>query len=78
MQSHNVEEKPKKQTTARIKSYTKYSGMVYQIFGMLAITVFAGLKVDAYFGNEDKLITAGATMFVLVTFLYKIAKNTNN
>ena len=57
----------------KMQSYTKYSGMTYQLFGLLAITVFFGLKADAYFGHESKLITAGATLFVLIGYLYKVS-----
>ena len=57
----------------KVRAYTKYSGMAYQLFGMLAVTVYFGLKADAYFGHESKLITAGLCLFVLVGYLYKVS-----
>jgi hypothetical protein len=57
----------------KVKAYTKYSGMAYQIFGLLAVTIWLGLKADAYFGNESKLITAGASLVVLIAYLYKLS-----
>lgn len=57
----------------KVKAYTKYSGMAYQIFGLLAVTIWLGLKADAHFGNESKLITAFASLIVLIAYLYKIS-----
>lgn len=67
------EKDKRKAKIKKIHSYTKYSGIVYQIFGLLAVTIFLGLKADAYFGNENKFITAGASLFILLTYLYKIS-----
>jgi len=63
----------RKKQIQKVKAYTKYSGMAYQIFGLLAVTIFLGLKADAYFGNESKLITAFSSLFVLLAYLYKIS-----
>lgn len=65
------------QRTKRIRkvhSYTKYSGLAYQIFGLLAVTVFLGLKADAHFGNKTQYITAISCLVVLVAFFYKLTK----
>lgn len=68
-----IDKEKKQKNIKKIHAYTKYSGIVYQIFGLLAVTIFLGLKADAYFGNESKLITAGASLFVLLTYLYKVS-----
>ncbi len=67
------DKKKRQEGIKKVKSYTKYSSMAYQIFGILAVTIWLGLKVDAHFGNEKKIITAGASLFVLITYLYKVS-----
>lgn len=61
-----------------MKSYVKYSGMVYQLFGLMAVTIFLGLKADSYFEFESKYITAFATLFVIIAFLYKVSITVTN
>lgn len=56
----------------KVHSYTKYSGLAYQIFGLLGVTIFLGLKADAYFGNKSQYITAFSSIIVLVAFFYKL------
>lgn len=63
----------RQQSIKKVKAYTKYSGMAYQIFGLLAVTIWLGLKADAHFGNEKKIITAIASLVVLIAFLYKVS-----
>lgn len=60
----------------KVKSYAQYSGMAYQLFGLLAISVFGGLKLDAYLGNEKKYCTAVICLLVLFAYFYKITVST--
>jgi len=68
---------PKYKKQKKVQAYTKYSGIAYQMFGLLALSIFLGLKADAYFGNEKKIITAFGTLFILFTFLYKLYLDLN-
>lgn len=70
-------ESKKRQAQKKVQSYTKYSGIAYQMFGLLALSIFLGLKADAYFGNEKKFITAFGTLFVLFTYFYKLYLDLN-
>ena len=56
----------------KIKSYVKYSGLAYQLIGLLVVAIFLGLKADAYMGNEKEYITALACILVLFSFFYKV------
>lgn len=65
--------KKRQEGIRKVKAYTKYSGMAYQIFGLLAVTIWLGLKADAHFENDSKVITAGASLIVLIAYLYKLS-----
>jgi len=67
----------KKKKNEKLVTYTKYSGMAYQIFGLLAVTIFLGLKADKYFGNEKQYITAVLSLLVLFAFFYKLTIDLN-
>lgn len=67
-------ETPPNRKHKAVRSYMKYSGIAYQMIGLVALCIFLGLKADAYFGNEQKLITAGLTLFVIVAYLYKLTR----
>jgi len=64
----------KQDSSKRIRGYAQYSGLAYQMIGLLAVTIYLGLKADAHFGNETQIITALSSLFVLVTFLYKVTR----
>lgn len=55
-----------------IQKYTRYSGLAYQLIGLLAVAIFAGLKADAYFAFENNYLTALFCVIVLFAFFYKI------
>jgi len=58
----------------KIKNYAKYSGLAYQIFGLLAVSIFIGIKADDYFGNETRYITAGLCLLSLLSFFYRLIR----
>jgi len=80
MENNKVPATKQERRTKRIRkvhTYTKYSGLAYQIFGLLGVTIFLGLKADAYFGNESQYITAFSSIIVLVAFFYKLSITVN-
>jgi len=54
------------------KSFSKYYGMAFQIFGMLLVTMWIGKKLDTYFNNEINYLAAFLPVIVLVVYLYKV------
>lgn len=59
--------------TKTIKRYAKYTGLAYQMIGLVGISVFLGLKADKYYGNEDsKYITVIAVIIVFAAFMYRL------
>lgn len=57
--------------------YTKYSGLGYQLIGLLAVAIYGGLKADSYFGFENNYLTALFSIIVLFAFFYKVIRLTS-
>lgn len=68
-----TDQKPKT-NRQRTKAYVKYSGMAYQLFGLLALSIYLGIKLDAYLGNEKRYMTALICLIVLTGFLYNVVR----
>jgi len=62
----------KAEKAKNFKSYSRYSGMVYQMIFTLFIAIWGGLKADAYFGLEKNYLTVVLCLAVLSAFFYKI------
>jgi len=67
----------KQEKNKKIRAYSKYSGLAYQLFGLLALTIFLGMKADKYFGNETQYITGISSILVLFAFFYKLIIDLN-
>lgn len=69
---------PEKQTekrTSRVKNVLRYSGMTFQIAAYIAVGVFIGGKVDAYFSTSEPYFTALFSIILLVSGLYVTLKD---
>ncbi|MCC9168450.1 AtpZ/AtpI family protein [Pontibacter harenae] len=44
-------QKEKEESSSGIKPYLKYSGMAFQMVGVLVLAAFAGIKLDDYFNT---------------------------
>jgi hypothetical protein len=53
-------------------SYIKYSGIAFQLAGLIFIAYFIGSKLDKKFGLEPPYITLALIIFVFVTYMYKL------
>lgn len=40
-----------------LNSYAKYSAIAFQMFAIIGVGSFIGIKIDQYFGNENSLWT---------------------
>ena len=69
---------PEKQTEKKIsraKNVLRYSGMTFQIAAYIAVGVFIGGKVDAYFSTNEPYFTALFSIILLVSGLYVTLKD---
>lgn len=68
------DDKGKSSKSDGIKTYAHYSGMAFQLFALLLISMWIGMKLDDHFGNETNYIAAGLTVFALVAYLYNVVR----
>ena len=68
------DDKKKTSTSDGIKTYAQYSGMAFQLFALLLISMWIGMKLDEYFGNETYYIAAGMSVLALVAYLYNVVR----
>ena len=59
-------------------SYLKYSGIVFQMAGILFVSGWIGQKLDEYFNTEQPYIMMALMIFMLITYLWKLAIDLND
>jgi len=69
-------DKPNK--NKRVRQYAKYSGLPFQLFGLIAIFGYLGFKLDNYFQNQNQYLTASFILIAFVAFMYKLFVMLNN
>jgi len=68
MSKKNKGKVPKKE----VNPYLKYSGLAFEMLAVIGISVFAGKKIDEYFGNETPWVTLILVFLFLGGYLYKL------
>ena len=58
----------------KVVNYMKYAGLGTQMAAILAIGIWGGQKLDAYFGNESPAITMLLVLFLFTGIMYKLFK----
>ncbi len=63
-------------------AYAKYSGIGIQMFAIIGVGAFAGVKLDEYLGNDNNLYTiifslvaVFAAMFYVIRQILKMSKD---
>lgn len=64
---------PKKKTD----SYLKYSGLAFQMAGIIMISIFAGKWLDGQMQNEKPYMTMLLMLLFFGAFMYKLTKDLN-
>lgn len=62
----------KKEKPSAGRKYMKYSGMAYQLAGLMFIAIFGGMKIDEWMGNEKRYITALLTIIFFSGYMAKL------
>lgn len=65
-------EKPNFQVKHKINPYMRYSGLAFQLAGVILISFWLGKKADAYFGFEKPILTLVFVMAMFGAFMYKL------
>ena len=68
---------PKKEN--RLNSYAKYSGIAIQMFAIIGIGSFIGVKLDQHFNNDDNpwtiIFSLSSTIISIVFVIRRIIAN---
>ncbi len=71
---------PKKENP--LNSYAKYSAIAFQMFAIIGVGSFIGVKIDEYYGNQNKLWTIicslGSTILAVVFVIRRIIANSKD
>lgn len=69
---------PEKSKGDNIKPYLKYSGLAFQMIGVMVLAAFAGMKLDDHFQTENPwftiillLVAVVASMVLVIVSLNK-------
>ncbi|PRY14822.1 putative F0F1-ATPase subunit (Ca2+/Mg2+ transporter) [Pontibacter ummariensis] len=66
MENTPEDKKPEERREEGIKPYVKYSGMAFQMIGVLVVVALAGRKLDEYVGNEKPWFTIALLLIGVV------------
>ena len=75
-----MEQQPKKNNS--LNSYAKYSSIAFQMFAIIGIGSFIGVKIDEYYGNQNKLwtiiLSLSSTILAVVFVIRRIIANSKD
>jgi F0F1-type ATP synthase assembly protein I len=77
MEEHlNQKEKsPKKQSNKGIKDYARYSGIVFQMAGIILVAVFGGIEIDKLTGWKTPVFTIVLSLLGVFAAMYVVVKD---
>ena len=74
---HNNNQNEKKDN--QFNSYAKYSGIAIQMFAIIGLGSFAGVKLDEHYNNDGNLwtiiLSLSSTIFAMVFVIRRIIAN---
>lgn len=68
------EKKSSKNEKPALNNYIKYSGLGFQMIGIIAVFTFVGYKIDAAQNNQTPYYTAALSLAGVVIALYVVFK----
>lgn len=66
---------PKKRPVKGLKDFARYSGMAFQMFGIIFITIWGGIKLDKVAGNETPVFTIILSLLGVFAAIYTVIKD---
>jgi hypothetical protein len=67
-----VDNQDKGKVKKKSDSYLKYSGIAFQLAGLMIIGIFLGKKLDAWLGLEKPFMTMLLIMIFFSGYMYKL------
>ena len=68
-------EKPEGKRSPRAQNYMKYSGMAFQMGGIILFGVWVGKKLDEHFSTSTPWFTVVMALFSVFAALYIVLKD---
>lgn len=59
----------------KVQNYIKYSGMVFQMIGIIGLFTFGGYKLDNYYQLQTPIFTSILSVTGVLISLYTIIKS---
>ena len=79
MEDKDHSNKQNEETASQLNSYAKYSGIAIQMFAIIGIGSFVGVKLDEHFNNNGNLWTIifslTSTILAIVFVIRRIIAN---
>ena len=71
---------PKKRDLKKLRNkglndFAKYSGMAFQMFGIILLTTWGGIKLDKISGNETPVFTIILSLLGVFAAIYTVIKD---
>ncbi|HLU51171.1 MAG TPA: AtpZ/AtpI family protein [Flavobacteriaceae bacterium] len=65
---------PKKPKSKPYKNYAVYSGIAFQMFAVIGVGAFIGVRLDRYFETQKPWFTTVTTLFAVFASIYLTIK----
>jgi ATP synthase protein I len=66
---------PKSQENKDVKSYARYTGMAFQMLGIILVTVWGGMKLDKLTGWHTPVFTIVLSLLGVFAAIYVAVKD---
>lgn len=76
----NPQQPPKKRDLKKLRNkglndFAKYSGIAFQMFGIILLTTWGGIKLDKLSGNETPVFTIILSLLGVFAAIYTVIKD---
>jgi F0F1-type ATP synthase assembly protein I len=66
---------PKDRRNKGLKDFARYSGIAFQMFAIILITVWGGMKLDKLAGNQTPVFTIILSLMGVFAAIYTVVKD---
>ena len=75
MEDPQQQKNPKKTGNKGVKNFARYSGMAFQMFGIILVTTWGGMKLDKLAGNNKPVFTIILSLLGVFAAIYTVIKD---
>jgi F0F1-type ATP synthase assembly protein I len=76
MEEHPLKKKnPKDQQNRGMRDFARYSGMAFQMIGIILITTWGGIKLDKLAGSDHHVFTIILSLLGVTAAIYTAVKD---